>query len=78
MKESYQIVDKGDNRRFSAYLAKNAQLLMPMVELVKTARMAIDELIDVLGRASIEAVVQLLPWVIIMKRDTKREIYFDI
>jgi transposase-like protein len=40
-------------------LAKNGQLLLPLVELLETSRMAVDELIDVLGRASIEAVLQL-------------------
>ena len=33
--------------------------MLPMVELIEASRMAIDELIDVLGRASIEAVLGL-------------------
>jgi hypothetical protein len=40
-------------------MAKNGQLLLPLVELLETSRMALDELIDVLGRASIEAVLQM-------------------
>lgn len=59
MKPSYQIVDRKDSQDFARYLAKNGQLLLPLVELLETSRMAVDELIDVLGRASIEAVLQL-------------------
>jgi len=59
MKLSYQIVDRKDSQDFARYLAKNGQLLLPLVELLETSRMAVDELIDVLGRASIEAVLQL-------------------
>ena len=32
---------------------------MPMVDLIEQSRMAVDELIDVAGRATIEAVLQL-------------------
>jgi len=59
MKPSYQIVDRKDSQGFARYLAKNGQLLLPLVELLETSRMAVDELIDVLGRASIEAVLQM-------------------
>jgi len=59
MKESYQIVDRKDSRAYAGYLAKNGQLLLPLLELIEASRMAVDELIDVLGRASIEAVLQL-------------------
>lgn len=59
MKKSYQIVGKTDTRKMSDYLAKNGQLLMPMVELIEGARFAVDELIDIVGRASIEAVLKL-------------------
>jgi putative transposase len=59
MNASYQIVDRKDSRGFARYLAKNGQLLLPLVELIEASTMAVDELIDVLGRASIEAVLQL-------------------
>jgi putative transposase len=59
MKPSYQIVDRKDSQGFARYLAKNGQLLLPLVELIEASRMAVDELIDVLGRASIEAVLPL-------------------
>ena len=59
MKPSYQIVDIKDSRGYAKYLAQNGQLLLPLVELIEASRLAVDELIDVLGRASIEAVLQL-------------------
>lgn len=59
MKSSYQIVDVKDSRSYAKYLAQNGQLLLPLVELIEASRLAVDELIDVLGRASIEAVLQL-------------------
>jgi putative transposase len=59
MKSSYQIVDRKDSQGFARYLAKNGRLLLPLVELIEASRMAVDELIDVLGRASIEAVLPL-------------------
>ncbi len=59
MKPSHQIEDRKDSQGFARYLAKNGQLLLPLVELIEASRMAVDELIDVLGRASIEAVLQL-------------------
>lgn len=59
MKPSYQIVDVKDSRGYAKYLAKNGQLLLPLVELLEASRLAVDELIDILGRASIEAVLQL-------------------
>jgi putative transposase len=40
-------------------LARNGQVLLPMVELIEESKLAVDELIDVLGRAQIEAVLQL-------------------
>ncbi|MBM3150460.1 MAG: IS256 family transposase, partial [Chloroflexi bacterium] len=59
MNPSYQIVDVKDSRVYAKCLAKNGQLLLPLVELIEASRLAVDELIDVLGRASIEAVLQL-------------------
>jgi putative transposase len=58
MGKSYRIIDLKDNKKLTEYLVQNGQFLMPMVELIEASRLAIDELIDVLGRASIEAVLQ--------------------
>src|SRR5205823_10454020 len=38
---------------------KNGQAMLPMVELIEQSKLAVDELIDVLGRAQIEAVLRL-------------------
>ena len=59
MEKAYQIADRKDSRELAKFLAKEGQLLLPMVDLISSARMAVDELIDVLGRATIEAVLEL-------------------
>ena len=59
MKKSYRIVTHKNSRGLADYLARNGQLLLPMVELIEASRMAIDELIDILGRASIDPVLEL-------------------
>jgi len=46
-------------RKLAEFLVRNGQALLPMLELIEQSRMAIDELIDVIGRASIEAVLGL-------------------
>ena len=55
----YQIVTAADKRRLSEFLIREGQFLLPMVKLVEQAELAIDELIDVTGRAAIEAVLEL-------------------
>ena len=62
MKRSYHTIDrqgKVGERKLAEFLVRHGQMLLPMVELIEQSRMAIDELIDVLGRASMEAVLQL-------------------
>jgi len=59
MKADYQIADPRDTRRLAEFLQKEGQLLLPMLDLVERAELAIDEVIDVLGRASIEAILSL-------------------
>ncbi len=59
MERTYHIVDKEGSEELGRYLAKNGQVLLPMVELIEESKMAVDELIDVLGRAQIEAVLRL-------------------
>lgn len=55
----YQVADRKDSRALAEFLQKEGQFLLPMVELIETAQMAVDEVIDVAGRATIEAVLQL-------------------
>ena len=58
-KRDYQIVDKADSKKLAEFLCKDGQLLLPLVELITNTEMALDELIDLTGRAAIEAVLTL-------------------
>jgi putative transposase len=46
-------------KRLTEFFSRHGQGLLPMVDLIEQSRMAVDELIDVAGRATIEAVLQL-------------------
>lgn len=59
MKPAYQVADRRDSRRLSEFLSKDGQLLLPLLELIEKAELAVDELIDVAGRSTIEAVLTL-------------------
>jgi putative transposase len=59
VEKPYHIVGKESSEELGRYLARNGQVLLPMVELIEQSKMAVDELIDVLGRAQIEAVLRL-------------------
>lgn len=59
MKKDYQILGKKDTKELTEYLTRNGQLLLPMLELIESSRMAVDELIDYVGRSSIEALLEL-------------------
>jgi len=54
-----EVMDKRNKRALREYLVKNSQALLPMVELVTEARQAVDEFVDVLGRATLEVVLEL-------------------
>jgi transposase-like protein len=58
-KQDYQIIDKTDSKKLTEFLCKEGQLLLPMVEMITHTEMALDELIDLTGRAAIEAVLTL-------------------
>jgi len=58
-KKDYQVVSRSDRRALAEFLSKEGQLLLPMLELIEQAELAVDELIDVAGRATIEAVLTL-------------------
>jgi transposase-like protein len=62
VRRSYHTVDKQGSvgeRKLAEFLVRNGQALLPMMELIEQSRMAIDELIDVMGRASVEAILGL-------------------
>lgn len=59
MERTYHTIHKNDTQELARFLTRNGQALLPMVELIEQSRLAVDELIDVLGRASVEAVLRL-------------------
>ena len=52
-------IHRNDTQALARFLTRSGQALLPMVELIEQSRLAVDELIDVLGRASVEAVLRL-------------------
>ena len=61
-KQPYRIVGEestASSRELADWLAKDGQLLIPLVELLEKEERAIDEVIDVMGRATVEAVLQM-------------------
>ena len=62
MRRNYHTIDKqgkANARKLGEFLSKNGQQLLPMVNLIEQCRMACDELIDVAGRATLQAVLEL-------------------
>src|SRR5262249_8012514 len=62
VKRSYHTTEKQGKvgeQKLTEFLVHNGQALLPMLELIEHSRMAVDELVDVMGRASIEGVVEL-------------------
>ena len=62
MKRTYQVVTKPStlsSRKLAECLSKDGQLLLPLVELLERGEKAIDEVIDVMGRATVEAVLRM-------------------
>jgi len=57
--ERYHIAERVDRKALTEFLAREGQWLLPMVELIEQAEVAVDEVIDVMGRATIEAVLRL-------------------
>ena len=58
-KEAYQIASNLDRRKIAEYLSKDGQLLLPLLELICNTENAIDEVIDLVGRGAIEAILML-------------------
>jgi len=62
LKRNYHTITKigqANGGRLTEFLSRNGQALLPMVDLIEQSRLAVDELIDVAGRATIEAVLEL-------------------
>jgi putative transposase len=62
VKKTYHTIRKQgkiNEQELAGFLAKNGQVLLPMVDLIEQCQVACEELIDVTGRAAIQAVLQL-------------------
>jgi putative transposase len=67
MKRAYQVVEEKkrgrlsaqDEKQVKAFFAANGQALLPLVELIEGAKLAVDELIAVSGQAVIETVLKM-------------------
>ncbi len=59
MRKTYEVASPTDRRAISEFLKREGQFLLPMVELVERTELAIDEVIEVVGRATVEAVLGL-------------------
>jgi putative transposase len=57
--EFYQITSKTDSRKIAEFLSRDGQLLLPFLDMICNTEKAVDELIDVVGKAAIEAVLML-------------------
>lgn len=58
-KRVYQIAQKADSRKIAEFLSRDGQLLLPFLDLICNTEQAVDELIDVVGKAAIESVLLL-------------------
>jgi putative transposase len=57
--ESYQVVTAADRRELTKFLIREGQYLLPMLKLIEEAQTQITQIIDVTGRACIEAILEL-------------------
>ncbi len=46
-------------KQLTAFLMKNGQQLLPMVQLIEQSRVAIDELVDTIGRVTIDTILEM-------------------
>lgn len=53
------IIDAGDRTALTEFFTKGGQVLLPLLDLVERSERAVDEVIDVVGRATIEALLRL-------------------
>src|SRR5437660_12875186 len=56
---SYRVADRKDSRALAEFLSQEGQVLLPMVQLIEQSERAVDELIDLTGRATVEAVLRM-------------------
>ena len=56
---AYQVVTAADKRQLSDFLIREGQFLLPIVRLIEQSELALSQVIDVTGRACIEAVLEM-------------------
>ena len=56
MRKTYDVASPTDRRAISEFLKREGQFLLPMVGLVERTELAIDEVIEVVGRATVEEI----------------------
>lgn len=62
MRRKYHTLDSQTSvseEKLTSFLRKNGQQLLPMVDLITQSRLAIDELIDTVGRATVETILEV-------------------
>jgi hypothetical protein len=59
MKKSYPILSKKNSKELTRFLAREGQLLLPILDLIQQAEAVVDEVIEVVGRSTIEAILLL-------------------
>ena len=59
MGKGYQITGRNGSRELAKFLAENGQVILPMVELIEECKIAVDDLVEVLGRSTLEAVLAI-------------------
>ena len=62
MRRNYHTIDKHGKvgeRQLAEFFRKSGQQLLPMVELIEQCRLAVDEVIEVLGRKTIETILEV-------------------
>jgi len=62
VKRSYHVIDQQDKkaeRELEKFCRANGQLLLPLVELIEQARLAVDQVIEQVGRKTIETILAL-------------------
>jgi transposase-like protein len=62
VKRNYHTLDnrgKANERRLAEFLSQNGQQLLPMVELIEQSHRAVEDLVDVVGRVTIQTVLRM-------------------
>ena len=73
MSKSYKVVEGFDKRNLKEFLVKDGQFLLPVVWAIQDARQAIDEVIDVVAGAAVEAVLVMSAEQVAGKRSQGRK-----